>query len=95
MTRPITLERAAGSTIKQTWTNSGAAPSLILSTLLDSSGSLVSSVAGVSSGNGHYFALHDLPNTRAWYLNKWYAVIDARTYINMDVYVRAVIPEVY
>ena len=70
-----------GDTVTLTWVNCGAAPSKICSTLLDTNESLVSSVAGVSSGSGSYYAPHTLPGSKQWLVNRWYATINANTYV--------------
>lgn len=83
----------AGTTLKAAWVNSGAVPSPICSALFDRSEALVSSVAATSSGNGFYYATHLLPNSSAWYVNKWFATINASTYVNAQL-VHAFAPEV-
>lgn len=88
-----TVEVIAGDTIRLTWVSSGASPSPIVSTLFSGSETLVSSVAGVSSGNGHFYAHHNLPNTAAWYANKWFAFVSPDTYVKYQ-YVKAIKPEV-
>jgi hypothetical protein len=75
------IKGQAGDTLVATWVNSGAAPSLIVSTLLDAQESLVSSVAAVSSGNGFYYAPHTLPSSKQWLINRWFATINANTYV--------------
>ena len=71
----------AGDTLVFTWVNCGAAPSRIVSNLLDSTETVVSSVAGVSSGNGYYYAPHTLPSSKQWLVNRWFATINASTYV--------------
>ena len=66
-----------GDTVFFTWTNSGVAPSQISSALLDKDDVLVNSMTAVSSGNGHYFAPHTLPNTPGFYVNEWKWVLDS------------------
>lgn len=87
------VELLAGTTLKAAWVNSGATASPICSALFDKDEALVSSIAATSSGNGFYYATHLLPNSTAWYVNKWYAVINANTYVDAQ-WVRAVRPEV-
>lgn len=70
-----------GDTLTLTWVNCGAAPSRIVSNLLDTDLALVSSVAGVSSGNGYYYAPHTLPSSKQWLVNRWFATINASTYV--------------
>lgn len=87
------VETVAGSTIKLTWVNSGVTPSSITSELLDRTDAVVQTATPVSSLNGLYYALHTLPNTRAWYVNRWWAVINANTYQSRQ-FVRGLLPEV-
>lgn len=76
-----TFEVIAGSTIKATWVSSGVTAGVISSALLSGSGTVVHSTAGVSSGNGLYYALHPVPNTPdTWYVNEWFTTISANTY---------------
>jgi hypothetical protein len=88
-----TLEVVAGTTLRVTADLSGAIASTITSNLISGSETLVSSVTGQSSLNGYYYALHDIPNSSAWYVNKWYANISANTYSQAQ-FVRALKPEV-
>ena len=90
---PETLEVIAGSSLRATFRATGVTASPILSTLYSGSETLVSSVTGVSSGNGYYYAMHLMPNSAAWYVNKWFAFISPDTYVAMQ-YVRARKPEV-
>lgn len=80
-----TVDVIAGTTLKATWVNSGAAPSAIFSTLLDASDTMVSSFAAVSSGNGFYFALHTVPNSAQWLINEWQATVDGNLYRNRQL----------
>lgn len=75
-----TLHDFVGSTIRTTWINSGVTASPISSALFDGSGTLVASVAQVSSGNGHYYADLALPMSRGWLLNEQLAVVGVNTY---------------
>lgn len=83
----------AGTTLKAAWVNSGAVPSPICSALFDRDEVLVSSMTATSSGNGFYYATHLIPNSTAWYVNKWFATINASTYVSA-MKVRAVRAEV-
>jgi hypothetical protein len=69
-----------GSTLRTTWVNSGTVASPISSALLNSSGTLVASIAQTSSGDGFYFADLTLPMSRQWLLNEQIAVIGVNTY---------------
>lgn len=87
------IECIAGTTLRTTWVNSGVTPGSICSALLSGSETLVHSVSASDSGNGHYHALHSIPNSSAWYVNRWLAQIGAMVYENRQV-VRAVRLEV-
>jgi len=65
-----TLEVVAGTTLRTTADLSGATASTITSNLISGSETLVSSVTGQSSLNGYYYALHDIPNSAAWYVSQ-------------------------
>lgn len=80
MSNRNTVEALAGDTLKLTWINSGAVAGTIFSTLLDRNHAMVSSAAGVSSGDGHYYALHTMPDSRQWLVNRWTAIVNANTY---------------
>ncbi len=75
----------AYSTKKITWVNSGVTPSQICACLFRPDNVLVSSMAGVSSGDGKYYALmyHDPSSFSGskWVMQKWFAVINGNTYI--------------
>lgn len=75
------LERIAGTTFMQTAINSGGSISPLSFQLLSGSETLVSSVAGVSSGNGFYYGLHLLPTAEAWYVGQMIGVINTNTYV--------------
>lgn len=80
--RTLVHERFAGDTIRLTWINSGVTPTIISSALRDGSDTVISSMAAISSGNGHYYSLHSLPNTPGSLVNEWIAVINANTYVH-------------
>ena len=75
------LERIAGTTLMQTVVNTGGTISPLSFQLLSGSDTLVSSVAGVSSGGGAYYGLHLLPNSEAWYVGQMIGVINTNTYV--------------
>lgn len=81
MTAANVVHGQGGDTLTLTWVNCGAAPSRIVSNLIDTAETLVSSAAGVSSGNGYYYAPHTLPSSAQWLVNRWYATINANTYV--------------
>ena len=79
------IEVIGGTTLKATWINSGVTPSSLYSELLDANDTLVNGTLPVSSGNGHYFAVHFVPTSAPWYVNRWTAFIDANTYQNRQL----------
>lgn len=74
------VEVIGGTTLKATWTNSGVTPSSLSSALLDRSETIINTYAAVSSGNGHYYAVHHIPSSDDWYVNRWIAFIESNTY---------------
>jgi hypothetical protein len=74
------VEELVGDTLKVTFVNTGATVSPLVSTLLDPLENLVSSVTAIASGNGAYYALHILPGSPQWLVNRWWGVINANTY---------------
>lgn len=74
------IEVVGGTTLKATWTNSGVTPSSLSSALLDSEDAVVNTYVAVSSGNGHYYAVHFVPTSQPWYVNRWIAFIEGNTY---------------
>ena len=87
------IEKVAGTTIRTTLISSGATISPCVSTLRTGSETLASSVTATASGDGHYYAVHLLPSTPAWYVNEWIGVINANTYIERQ-FIRSRAPEV-
>lgn len=79
-TRLRIINEFIGSTLRTTFVNSGVTASPISSALFNSSGTLVTSVAQSSSGDGHYYADMALPMSRGWLLNEQIAVIGVNTY---------------
>lgn len=76
------IRTIGGTTLKPTWVNSGVTPTSLSSALLDASENLVNSIAATSSLNGFFYALHAVPNTRAWFVNEWIAVVGVNTYVS-------------
>jgi hypothetical protein len=76
------LEVLGGTTLKLTWTNSGVTPTSLAMSLLDKDETLVQSMSGVSSGNGHYYAPLYVPNSWPWMVAQTIAIIDSSTYTN-------------
>lgn len=88
------FEDIAGTTFRATWVSSGVTPGLISSALRDSAENIISSVQGISSGNGFYYAFHTLPTSPGWFINEWTALIgiNQNTYIKRQ-FIRGVFPE--
>lgn len=70
----------AGTTIKTTMVSSGTTIDSGYSALISGSETLVSSMSLQDSGNGHYYALHNVPNVNAWYVNEQQFIADTNTY---------------
>lgn len=85
MINPKIVEVVAGSTVKLTWVSSGATASPIVSALIDKTDTAVSSVTATSSGNGHYYALHTMPDSSQWFVNRWFATVNANTYVSQQL----------
>lgn len=83
--RTNVFERIAGTTFKGTWVNSGTSPSQITSALIDRGLAVVSSVSAISSGNGLYFALHQLPNSGQPLINEWRAWVNSYQYVDRQL----------
>lgn len=76
----------ADGAAKLTWINSGAVPGALWSTIIDRNEVLVSSRSAQSSGNGHFYAVHQLPNSgNQWMVNRWFAVLNGNTYSNVQL----------
>lgn len=74
------VELIGGNTLKATWINSGVTPTSLSSALLDRNEVVVNTFVAVASGGGAYFAVHYVPTSDDWYVNRWIAFIDANTY---------------
>lgn len=86
-------ELLSGTTLRATWISSGTSVSSIYSTLLDKSETIVNTATPTSSGDGHYYAVHAIPNSAGWYVNEWRAIIATNTYVDRQ-FVKAFRPEV-
>mgnify|MGYP001613287556 CR=1 FL=1 len=82
-----------GDTVKIRWINSGITPTTIIATAYTGAETLVDSGAMVSSGNGHYYFLHTIPNTPGYYVAQTLATISSKPYKNRSQY-RAVLKDV-
>ena len=82
-----------GDTVKIRWINSGITPTTIIAATYTGSETLVDSGAMVSSGNGHYYFLHTIPNTPGYYVAQTLATISSKPYKNRSQY-RAVLKDV-
>jgi hypothetical protein len=81
------IDVVLGDTFRPTWISSGATASPIQYRILTGSETIVSTYAGVDSGNGHYYADARIePNS--WgsgiYQARWYATVDANTHISPE-----------
>lgn len=88
-----TQDFLCGDTIKVRWINSGVTPTAIIGAVYTGSETLVDSAAMVSSGDGHYYHLHTIPNTPGYYVAQTLATISGRPYKNRTPY-RAVLMDV-
>lgn len=68
-----------GDTFKQTFINSGSTVSPIVASIISGSETIVSSGAGVDSGNGHYYR-QAIINTPGYYVSQWDATISGNPY---------------
>lgn len=78
-------EKIIGDTYKTTWVSSGGNPLPITSALIDKTNTCVQSLSAISSGNGFYFALHQLPLAPGYYVNEWRATVGGYTYVNRQL----------
>ena len=82
---PRIVTEYIGSTLRSTLVCSGATITPLYSALYGPAETLVNSAAGVSSGDGHYYADLALPNSAQWMVNKWVGVIGVNTYVRMGL----------
>lgn len=82
-----------GNTFKITWINTGVTPTTIVAATYTGSETIIDSGTMTSSGNGHYFYLHTVPNTPGYYVTESIATISGKQYKNRTKY-RAVITDV-
>lgn len=88
-----TQDFLCGDTIKIRWVNSGVTPSAIIAAAYTGSETIVDSATMVSSGDGHYYHLHTIPNTPGYYVAQTLATISGKPYKNRTAY-RAVLMDV-
>ena len=82
-----------GDTRKVRWVSSGATVTAIHFAVYNGTETLVDSATMTSSGNGHYYGLHTVPNTPGHYVVQTLATIDGRPYKTRERY-RAIIGDV-
>lgn len=82
-----------GDTVKIRWVNSGVTPITIVAATFTGSETIVDSGAMTSSGDGHYYYLHTVPDTPGIYVSQTLADISGKPYKNRTVY-RAVLKDV-
>lgn len=68
-----------GDTFKQIWIASGTDPSVIVASIEDGKGNIVSSGSGVNSLNGHFYR-NTIVNTPGYYIAQWRATIAGLPY---------------
>lgn len=88
-----TQDFLCGDTIKIRWINSGVTPTTLIAAAYTGSETIVDSAAMVSSGDGHYYHLHTVPNTPGYYVAQTLATISGKPYKNRTAY-RAVLKDV-
>lgn len=69
-----------GDTVQVTWIDSGISPSSIICAVYDGGEVLVDSGSMTSSGNGHYYFNHTIPDTPGYYVAETLATINALPY---------------
>lgn len=79
------IETIAGNTLRVTWCSSGVIAGALGSALWSGSETLINSVAAVDSGNGFYYALHNVPRSGGWYVNEWVGQIGVNTYVSRQL----------
>ncbi|HEX7012328.1 MAG TPA: hypothetical protein VF161_06270 [Steroidobacteraceae bacterium] len=72
-----------GSTFRATWVSSGASANPIVYNVLSGSETLVSSYAGQSSGNGHYYVDAVVHSPGLWQ-GVWYSTVTQNTYVSVE-----------
>lgn len=77
--RRVTL----GGSFRTTWVSSGAIASPISYNIRSGSETLISSYAGVASGDGHYYVDARIDSPGLW-KGEWWATVSANTYHNTD-----------
>lgn len=82
-----------GDTVKIRWINSGVTPTTIIAAAYTGSETMIDSAAMVSSGNGHYYHLHTIPDSPGYYVAQTLATVSGKPYKNRERY-RAVIKDV-
>lgn len=70
-----------GDTFKQTFIASGTDPSVIVASIINGAGVIVTSGAGVNSLNGHFYRnIVGGVNTPGYYVTQWQATISGLPY---------------
>lgn len=70
-----------GDTFKQTFIASGTDPSVIVASIINGAGAIVTSGAGVNSLNGHFYRnIVGGVNTPGYYVTQWQATISGSPY---------------
>jgi hypothetical protein len=88
-----TQDFLCGDTIKVRWINSGVTPTTLIAAAYTGSETIIDSASMVSSGDGHYYHLHTIPDTPGYYVAQTLATISGKPYKNRTAY-RAVLKDV-
>lgn len=75
-----------GDTFAVSWINSGITPTAIHYAVYNGSETLVDSATMTSSGNGHYYGLHTVPNSPGFYVAQTLATIGGKPYKRREKY---------
>jgi hypothetical protein len=75
-----------GDTMQVTWIDSGTTPSSLHFAVYNGSETLVDSASMTSSGNGHYYGFHTVPNSTGNYAVKTFATISGKPYGRIEIY---------
>ncbi len=73
-------KKLVGDTIEISWVSSGVSPSDIYCAVYNGSETLVDSATMISSGNGHYYHLHTIPNSEGFYVAETLATVSTKPY---------------
>lgn len=69
-----------GDTMKISWINSGITPTAISARIYNGDETVVDSATMASSGDGHYYHLHTIPNSPGFYVAETLATIAGKPF---------------